>query len=30
MYQACPKMDLSVTLDMERRLVNLPSSSSLS
>jgi perosamine synthetase len=29
MYRSCPKMDLSVTSDLERRLINLPSSSNL-
>jgi perosamine synthetase len=30
MYVVCPKMDLSVTDDMVQRIINLPSSSSLS
>jgi len=29
MYQACPRMDLSVAEDLERRILNIPSSASL-
>ena len=29
MYEACPRMDLSVAESIERRLVNIPSSASL-